>query len=404
MNILIPFIWSFEDIISSDVRCPSLDQACYPFHYISCSAFLHIFVFSASCGGFCLSWLSDHGSLSLMFGFLYVFNLSGGVGEDDGWTCSSLPSLSCDADGATSSSHHVLDTSFDFSDPYMDNVEKLQFHTTSASGIFQREGEATQNGAASSSPLPVGLDSQSVVDSLSDSFALSGFSSNESWGSPIAHEDSFDFSFKERCDTPKKRKTVFDPCAYKHPDLSPLARYNKHKRKLRFHAQSHEDVEMSLTPEEYAPGWCEVGREGWERTLEERSQRLWETEQRRSVSTSSISSVESLRPNAISTPPYIGNDFDASDRTVSFSVHLECPERATPTGVFAHTLRPYDGTFVLDGSDDGDVTSITVEGGSLPHTGAIHCWFFDEFGLMGRRHYPSSMSRDDIIAGLFAQV
>ena len=398
MNVLLPFTWSFEDFIFCDARCPSLDHDCNFFSYISCSELLHFFAFSASFGGLCLCWMSDPGSLSTMFGSPYGFNISGGVGEDDGWTHSSSPSLYCCADGVASSSHHALDASVDFSDPYMDNAEQPQLLTTTASGFFHREGKASQNDAASSSSLPAGLDSPSVVDSLSGSLALSGSSSNESWGSPIAHEGSFDFSFKDRCDTPKKRKTVFDDCAYRHPELSPLARYNKHKRKLRFHAQSHEDVEMSFTPEEYAPGWCEVGREGWVRTLEERSQRLWETEQRRSVSTSSISSVESLRPNAISTPPYIGNDFDASDRTLSFSVHLECSEHAAPTGVFAHTLRPYDGTFVLDGSDDGDVTSITVEGGSLPLAGAIHCWFFDEFGLMGRRHYLLCMSRDAVIA------
>ena len=379
-------------------ECPSRDLHCLLLRSSICSTILHVFPHLISFDGDCPCKCCNPQGFYFFDALLSVTKIIGGVDDEIYPLGSSFSSFSSEANGMPHSSHHLSCTSFDFKGPYMDTGNLPQVYASYPSSQPKREGNASYPDEESGNLDSAGPASGSLDDHQSASLALSSSSGNESWGSPIAHEDSFEFSFKERCDTPRKRKTVFDSGAYKHPELSPLARYNKHKRKLRFHAPSHEDVDMSFTPEEYAPGWCEVGREGWERTLVERSQRLWETEQRRSVSISSISSVESLRPNAISTPPYIGNDPDASDCTLSFSVHLDDGSQGASSRVFAQPLKPYVGTIDLDGSGEGSGSDLSVNGGSLPIVGDVHSWFFDEFGLLGRKHCPSHMCRDAVAA------
>ena len=110
--------------------------------------------------------------------------------------------------------------------------------------------------------------------------------------------------------------------ASQHPELLPLSRYNKLKRKLRFHASQHDDVDFSFTPQEYAPLYSVETDLGWQRTIKQRSEQLWQIEQERSQSISSGSKVEPLRPSARSLPPFPGLDSVSLDDTIPFAVSI----------------------------------------------------------------------------------
>ena len=110
----------------------------------------------------------------------------------------------------------------------------------------------------------------------------------------------------------------------------------------------------------------------------------------------------SLRPSARSLPPFPGLESSSLDDTVPFVVSLGSFRP------FPFRLKPSDGVLDLD----PDQAAFVCQGGVassyedllqdalvfLPSQGPIRCWFFDEHGLMGRRHYPSSADRQFVVS------